>query len=70
MKRYRPKRNDERRSFSKDLWPADIWFEDAIAGLRTALKNRHPTARRSCTERNAWRHLIEACLKRAGDTLR
>ena len=68
MKRVDPKRrinrggDRERRSFRKDLRPADTEFEDAIADLQRAWR-QPPTllGRRSRSERLAWQHLIEVC---------
>ena len=66
MKRIFPKRprggDRERRSFRKDLRPADTEFENAIADLQRAWR-QPPTllGRRSRSERLAWQHLIEVC---------
>ena len=53
-------RDRERGSFSKDLWPADTEFEDAIADLQRAWRQHSSLGgRRSRTERRAWQYLIE-----------
>jgi hypothetical protein len=65
MKRYRPKRRvnrdepDERRSFKKDLWPADTEFTEAIQHLQFGWRNPSWGGRRSRYERRAWQYLIE-----------
>jgi hypothetical protein len=56
----------ERRSFKKDLWPADTEFEDVVANLQQAWRHhRSLGGRRSRTERLAWADLIEFCLQGA-----
>ncbi len=60
MKRTKPRREepDERRSFSKDLWPAHEDFIEAVYHLQFGWKYPEWGGRHTRYERKCWDNLV------------